>query len=223
MTRTPRLLSIVVLTVVAIVVPVAPAFAPCHIITFEGDPYSVGEGAGSVTIRVSKNGPQGAPTVDYDTDSDSAEAGSDFEATNGTLVIEDEEAEFKVQITNDSADEPNERFMVRLSNPTDGGCPISVGVQEDTATVTIRDNDEQPSPTPATTKKPKPKASTASPSPSPSPTATSPSPGVSASPIAAPADDDAGGLWSGAVAGIVAAALAVGAGAAYWVRRRFLT
>ena len=223
-----RWLGILSGILIVVVLPAVPAFAPCHVISFEGDPYAVGEGAGKVTITVSNGGGQGTPTVDYDTVNGTAKAGSDFVSSSGTVqfVQGDSEATFDIAITNDPTDEPNEEFTVRLMNPSNGGCNPAPFIQEDTATVTIQDNDEKaivqptPTPTPTLTKtsSPKPKPSTVSASPSPS--LTSPSPTTS---TVAAADLDDGGLSGGALAAIVAATVVLGGAAAYWVRRRFLT
>jgi hypothetical protein len=207
--------------------PILSATAACHVITFDGDPYSVGESAGKVTITVSKGGTLASPTVDYETVNGTAKAGSDYENTKGTLEIPEgqSEASFDIPINNDSSDESNEQFTVRLKNPGQGGCFQVPTIDEDTATVTIQDNDEKPiaqptpTPTPTKTSSPKPKPSTASASPS--PTLTSPSPTTSTSPIAAAESGD-GGLSGGALAGIVAATVALGGAGAFWVRRRFL-
>ncbi len=224
-----RWLGILSGILLVVVLPATPAFAPCHVITFDGDPYSAGEGAGKVTITVSNGGGQGTPTVDYDTVNGTAKAGSDYVKSSGTaqFVEGDSDVTFDITITNDSADEPNEEFAVRLKNQSNGGCNPAPFIQEDTATVTIEDNDEKaivqptPTPTPTKTSSPKPKPSTASASPSPTPTSPSPTPTTSKSPIAAVQSGD-GGLSGGALAGIVAATVVLGGGAAFWVRRRFL-
>ena len=202
--------------------PILSATANCHIATFEGDPYSTGEGAGKVTITVSNNGGGGNGTIDYKTVNGSAKAGQDYVAKIGTLAFTEPTGQlsFAVTIIDDKKDEQDETFRVELSNPQ--GCFSTI--QEDSATVTIKDNDEKavaqptPTPTPTKTSSPKPKPSTASASPSPS----SPSPTTSASPIAA-ADSADGGLSGGAIGGIVAATVVLGGAAAFWVRRRFLT
>jgi hypothetical protein len=217
----------------AILITASPASAPCHIITFEGDPYTVAEDEGSVTITVSKNGPVGAPTVDWETDDDTAKAPGDYTADNGTLTLQQSEETFEITIKDDTSDEANERFFVRLSNPTNGGCTSNVTVQEDTAVVTIQDDDEKPVAQPTKTAAPKPPApkptatNTQTPTPTPTPTPTqsateTPTPTQSASPVAQADADDDGGVSPGALAGIVAAVVVAGGGAAYLVRRRFL-
>lgn len=230
-------LALVIATVVA-TFPLAPAGAACHIITFEGDPYTIGEAAGEVTITVSNNGGQGTnQTVDYRTVDGTARAGSDYDARSGTLTFPGPpgDVSFEVPIRNDSADEPAQGFTVELSN-LGGICP-GAGISETSATVTITDNDPAPQPT-QTTAKPKPKPSTPrptaaaartpTPTPTPTPTATrtptptpTPTPTDTGSPVAAPSSDD-GGISGGALAGIVAAVVVLGGAAALLVRRRFL-
>jgi hypothetical protein len=227
--RERLILTILVAGVVA-ALPIIEAGAACHVASFVGDPYEVSEGAGKVTITVSNNGGAGNGSIDYETQDATAKSGQDYNARQGTLEFQAPTGvlSFDVTIMNDTKNEKNETFRVRLSNPQ--GCFSTI--QEDTAIVTIQDNDklitlptatQTPTPTPTPKKTtPKPKPSTASATPSPSPTVTTPSPSVSSSPIAAAADADGGGLSGGAVGGIVAATLVVGTAAAFWVRRRFL-
>ncbi|MFY9587781.1 MAG: Calx-beta domain-containing protein [Actinomycetota bacterium] len=213
-----------------------PAFAPCHVVIFVGDPYGVGEGAGKVTITVSNGagGQLGTFTVDYATASNTAKAGSDFKQTSGTLQLPPGQAEgsFQVPIINDTKHESTEDFMVKLSNGN--GCNGSPIDTSDTASVIIQDNDPKPKPstssTPSTSPRPTSSATptrtptatktaslTASPSPSPTPTPTQTQTAV------AVADESGGGLSGGALAGIVAAVVVLGGAGAFVIRRRFLT
>jgi hypothetical protein len=225
-----------------LLLPIPPAFAPCHSISFSGAPYTVGEGAGKVTITVTNGA--GAQTsdqmVDYETINGAAQAGSDYQAKSGTLTIPtgSSDASFQVTITNDSADEPNEQFTVQLSNVRPASsCAPPPAISDSSTTVTITDNDAAPIPLPSVSHSttPRPQATTPRPTvsstptptptvtrtPSPTPTAT-PTPTDTGSPIAAGATGE-GGLSAGAVAGIIVGALILGGGAAFWVRRRFLT
>ena len=222
--------------IAASVLPASPASAACHNAVFVGDPYTVGEAAGSVTIKVSNQA--GAPpggTVDYRTLNGTARAGQDYMEKSGTLNFPPgvEEVSFTIPITNDPTDEPNETFKVELRNPT--GC-FATGRLDPPATVTITDNDPKPQPAqtsaPPRASSPKPKASTpsatrtptatATPTPTTTPTPTpTPTDTETAQPLAGP-EDTGGGLSGGALAGIVAGALVVGGGAFLWVRRRFL-
>ncbi len=212
--------------IVLAALPATRATAACHVATFEDTPYSAGEAADKVTITVSNNGGAGVGSVDYETKNGTAKAPKDYESRNGTLTFAPgtSELSFDVQIKDDDADEPNETFLVELSNPT--GCFTSI--PDEPAIVTIQDDDKpiaQPSPTPTPpptpTKTPKPKPSTVSASPSPSPSPSSPSPTTSASPIAI-GDTDDGGISGAAVGGIVGAVVVLGGAAAFWVRRKFL-
>jgi len=229
MNLSQRLLAAAGTVFAAVLLVAPPAYAPCHIITFTNDAHSADEDDGTVTITLTNGGGQGTPTVDYETVDDSAKAPADYTAKSGTVqfVFGQSESSFKISIKDDTADEPNERFFVKLSN-ADGACAPPPAIQGDTATVTIRDNDEkpvaQPTPTPTrTTPRPRPSTVSATPSPSPSPTTAtpSPSPTVTASPIAAPAETG-GGLSGGAIAGIAGAVVVLGGAGAFWVRRRFL-
>ena len=228
-----RLILMIVMTGAVAALPILEAGAACHAFTFSESTYTVSEEADKVTLTVARDGTLDDSSVKYNTVNGTAKSRHDFLRTTGTLSYagDDEQQSFDVQIVDNNANEPTEEFTVVLSGG--GGCDINPNFQYDSATVRIQDNDNvitlptqssspTPTPTPTTTKKPKPKPSTASPSPSPSPTATSPSPTASASPIAAATDEHGGGLSSGAIAGIVAATLVAGGGAALWVRRRFL-
>lgn len=214
----------------------APAWAPCHVITFEGEPYSVGEGAGKVTISVSNNGGANTTnqTVDYQTVDGTAKAAGDYGAKSGTVTFTpggSDVQSFDVPITNDAADEASEQFTVQLSNvdpPT--SCVPPPGISEMTATITITDNDPAPQPTqttpepksstpPATPTKTTPATQTPSPTPTPTQTSPSPTPIDTSRPVAAPDEDD-GGLSGGAVGGIVAGAVVLAGAAAFAIRRR---
>lgn len=109
---------------------------------------SVGEGDGSVTIDVVRaGGNNGGASVDYTTQDGSATAGSDFEATSGTLMWAAGESGAKsitVTITEDMDTEAAETFTVELSNSS--GADLGADTQ---ATVTINDNDMAPPPPPS--------------------------------------------------------------------------
>jgi plastocyanin len=106
--------------------------------------YSVGEGAGHVTITATRvGGDNGAVSVGYATSNGTATAGSDYTAANGTLswaANDDNPKTFNVTILNDAADEPNETFTATLSGPGGGA---SLGSPA-TAVVTIVDDDNPP-------------------------------------------------------------------------------
>jgi hypothetical protein len=88
------------------------------------DNATVTEGhAGAVsatfTVRLSVAGSE-AITVNYATADGTATAGSDYQATSGTLTFAPGETEktITVQVNGDRRAEPNETFVVNLSNPT---------------------------------------------------------------------------------------------------------
>jgi hypothetical protein len=127
-------------------------------IQFNSAPYTVNEGAGSVTITVKRIGDtSGSSTVDYrttDTDTFSvncsdkhgnAFARCDFATVVGTASFAAGETTktFLVPIINDGYAEGDETFSVVLSNPT--GATLG---SPSTATVTINDNEgtDQPNP-----------------------------------------------------------------------------
>ncbi len=103
--------------------------------------YSVNETDGTVTITVTRSGlSTGAISVDYATSNGTAQAGSDYTATNGTVPFADGETGSKdrtIPITNDTAVESPETFNVTLSNPVGNVYLNSPG----TAVVTIVDDD----------------------------------------------------------------------------------
>lgn len=102
---------------------------------------NVNEGAGTATFTVNRSGgSDGAVTVDFATANGTATAGSDYTARTGTLNFAAGQTSqtITVNITNDTADEPNETFTVTLSNAT-GGATLGTVV---TSTATILDNDD---------------------------------------------------------------------------------
>jgi outer membrane biosynthesis protein TonB len=228
-------------TLVALAFPIPAAFAACHFIEFSPAAYTVGEAAGKVTLTVTNNGGAQArdQMVDYKTVAGTAKSPMDFTSKSGTITFTvgaPDEVTIDIPIRNDTVDEPAERFQVKLSNVRPpSSCAPPPEITGDTATVTIGDNDRpKPKPPPAqapvSSPSPTPKKTTPSPSPTQSRTPSpSPSPSVSVSPtptttaFAAPGTDSDGGVSGGAVAGIVAGVIVLGGGAAFFVRRRFLT
>jgi hypothetical protein len=87
---------------------------------------SVVEGnSGTVTavFAVTLSPPAGqAVTIDYATGNGSAQAGTDFQAANGTLTFQPGETSksISVTVTGDATYEQNETFTLTLSNPTGG-------------------------------------------------------------------------------------------------------
>ena len=110
-------------------------------LTLASSNFPVGEGGGLVSVRVDRvNGADGAVSVDYATSDGTATAPADYQSASGTLNWADGDGSaksFQVQILDDGESESQERFNVRLTNPTGGA-----GLGRDRATVTVNDNDE---------------------------------------------------------------------------------
>jgi Calx-beta domain-containing protein len=234
--KSSRVILVLAIAAALVTLPSGVAVAACHAFSFDKSSYAIGEAGGSVTLKVSRDGSQLDSSIQYDTVDGAAKAGSDYTAVSGTLSYTGSELEksIVVPIRNDTKDEPNESFGVRLHDPA--GCFGSgYSFPTDPVTVTITDNDPKPqpstsstptrsssprpntsSPTPAATKSTSPSAS---PSPSPTPT-TTPTPTQTA--VAAAGETDRG-LSGGALAGIVAAVVVLGGAGAFVIRRRFLT
>ena len=108
---------------------------------FASPAQSVSEGAGSITISVTRTGGSGGSvSVDYATAPGTASDGSDYVGTSGTLTWAAGDTAPKtitVPIMQDNTVEGNETFTVTLSNVT-GGATIG---PEDTCTVDILDDD----------------------------------------------------------------------------------
>ncbi|KAM5145593.1 sodium/calcium exchanger 2 [Mantella aurantiaca] len=123
-------------------------FQPCN--------YQCLENCGFVTLNVACQGGDGASTfyVDYKTEDGSANAGSDYEYSEGTLIFKPGETqkEIKIGIIDDDIFEEDEHFFVRLMNlrvgdaegmfePDEEGHPKARLVSPLIATVTILDDD----------------------------------------------------------------------------------
>jgi len=242
MNKFVRAATVVSVLGVFLIVAASPAFAPCHIGSFVGAPYRVAEGAGKVTITYSNGaGAQPGGTADYRTEDATAKAPKDYTSTHGTLTwggtasagvsasgVSPANRGFDVPIIQDSLDEPNETFTIRMSHFT--GC-FDAQISEKSATVTIVDDDSTPVPK-KTSPNPTPKTSTPAvtrtPTTTPTPTATrtptlTPSPSSTSTALVTRDTGSGNGLSGGAVAGIVAAVVVIGGAAAFFVRRRFLT
>ncbi|MFL6229159.1 MAG: FG-GAP-like repeat-containing protein [Pyrinomonadaceae bacterium] len=133
---------------------------PPTAVQFGAAAYSTGEGAGSVSLTVTRSGDLSvASTVDYAADTDPgsfpcnatfdvASDRCDYTAVRGTLQFAAGETakSFVVPIVDDSYVESSEHFTVALFNPTGAG----VG-SPSSATVTIADNDAAGQPNPVDT------------------------------------------------------------------------
>jgi hypothetical protein len=104
---------------------------------FSESSYSVTQSAGSITFTVYRGGgASGAVSVAYGTSNGSAEAGSDYSATSGTLQWADGDASaktFVVAISDSSPFTGSKTFNVTLSDPSDG----TILGSPDSAVVTI--------------------------------------------------------------------------------------
>ena len=112
---------------------------PAPEVAFSEASFNVSEGGGVATISVSRSGStSGSVTVDYATADNSATAGLDYVATNGTLTFADGEASqtFDVAILEDGLIEPNESVDLTLSNAN--GANLGTAFS---ALLTITDND----------------------------------------------------------------------------------
>ncbi|XP_030632408.1 sodium/calcium exchanger 2b isoform X1 [Chanos chanos] len=98
----------------------ADDLAVCSHISFESAHGQCMENCGTLTLAVICQGGLGESTfyVDYRTEDGSANAGSDYEYCEGTLVFKPGETrkEIKVGIIDDDIFEEDEHFFVRLSN-----------------------------------------------------------------------------------------------------------
>ncbi|XP_071317495.1 sodium/calcium exchanger 2a isoform X1 [Trachinotus anak] len=127
--------------------------ATCSHICFESAQYQCTENCGSLSLGVILDGGTGQNTfyVDYCTENGSANAGADYEFTEGTLVFKPGEThkEIKVGILDDDIFEEDEHFFVRLQrlrveeggNEGTGTPPKGRLVEPLVATITILDDD----------------------------------------------------------------------------------
>ncbi|XP_043954320.1 solute carrier family 8 member 4b isoform X1 [Gambusia affinis] len=131
-----------------------------HTVRMEFEPslYQCFENCGSLNLTVARHGGDPGVTVkvDYRTEDGTANAGSDYEFAEGTLLFKPGETlkEITVGVIDDDIFEEDEYFYVHLSNPRVVGCP-EIGAapldasaapkavlgENHTATVTIYDDD----------------------------------------------------------------------------------
>ena len=118
-------------------------------VTLSG-PASVDEGDATTVYTVSLSGgtPTADLTVDYSSEDGTAEAGEDYDGVSGTLTFKQTAAgsqTFTVQTTEDTIDESDETFTVKLDDPTGGGGPAaSKHATQHSVTTTITDDDDAP-------------------------------------------------------------------------------
>ncbi|MFN2533378.1 MAG: Calx-beta domain-containing protein [Pyrinomonadaceae bacterium] len=116
---------------------------PGDTVQFSAATYTVSEGAGSITINVTRSGnTSNAASVEYGTFDSSASERNDYTTSLGTLHFAPGETSnsFIVFITDDAYVESNEAFTLMLGNPQG----VNLGSQA-SASVTITDNDLAPS------------------------------------------------------------------------------
>jgi hypothetical protein len=115
---------------------------------FIGTSMGVPESAGTVAVRLQRNGgSSGIVSVQYATSDGTATGATDFTATTGTLTWADGETaakSFPVTLRNDAENESDEKFTVTLSNP--GGGATIEGATAFEVTVT---NDDAVTPPPS--------------------------------------------------------------------------
>jgi subtilisin family serine protease len=105
--------------------------------------FSESEGAGNITIDISRlDDGEGGAVINYSLTDDTALAGRDFIANNGTLVFgpDDFFKTFNITLIDDRVYRGSRVINLTLSNP---GGNSSIGSNA-TATVTITENDPQP-------------------------------------------------------------------------------
>lgn len=115
-------------------------------LSFATDHYAVLENCGTAKLKLVRTGPTGCKaSVRYKTREDTAKAGSDFVAVDGTLVFNEGETEKEIEITvlDDITLEEDEDFYVDLSDPSceDGASCLSGLGDAPIAKVTIFDDD----------------------------------------------------------------------------------
>ncbi|KAM8940373.1 sodium/calcium exchanger 1-like isoform 2-T2 [Pelodytes ibericus] len=119
-------------------------------VEFEHTHYQCFENCGTVSLWVvcRRGEGEGAVQIDYRTEDGSANAGSDYELAEGTLIFQPGEAkkELRLGIIDDDVFEEDEHFYVQLSNPRrargvrEGQGRVRLGTER-RATVTIFDDD----------------------------------------------------------------------------------
>ena len=121
--------------------PPPPPPPPPDLPTLEIDDVEVNEDAGNAVFSVTLMGQSTETvTVDYATSDGTAEAGSDYTPTNGTLAFLPNETgkTIAVRVDDDSAVEGDETFKVTLTRPQ------NATLQDDEGRATITDDDDLP-------------------------------------------------------------------------------
>ncbi len=121
-------------------VTIADDDSPTASIGFSASSYTVDEGAGFVTLNVTRSGGRAfSATVNYQTTDGSAKAGTNYVASSGSVNFAPGETSKNIQIPiiDDANPSPTLQFTVKLTDANNTGF---VGAQS-TATVNIIDND----------------------------------------------------------------------------------
>ncbi|WP_435005624.1 Calx-beta domain-containing protein [Tundrisphaera lichenicola] len=116
-------------------------FEEISLVQFQMANFVVDEAAGTTTITVVRSGGSGGQfSVDYSTSNGTAIAGSDYQATSGTLTFEigQNTASFTIPIIDDTIPEADETVLLTLSNPV-GAAMLG---NPSMAVLTIQDNDQ---------------------------------------------------------------------------------
>lgn len=112
-------------------------------LSFSSSSYSASEAGGSATIQVQRTaGTSGAVGVNFSTSDGSAESGSDYVTSSGTLTWADGDGSaktFQIDLIDDLLQEGTETVNLSLSNATGGA---SLGTTA--ATLSLTDNDVDP-------------------------------------------------------------------------------
>jgi subtilisin family serine protease len=110
-------------------------------IIFTNQYYDVDEGAGSITINVTRFGdPSGPATVDYSTSDNTARQRTDYTPASGTLSFAPGETNqmFTVLLTDNAFVDGSRTVNLHLSNPTGGVLGLAIDTN---SLLTIKDND----------------------------------------------------------------------------------
>ena len=124
--------------------PAPPPAAPAGDLQFDAATYSVGEGATSVAITVTRTGgSRGAVSVNLAASDATATGGEDYGTVNVVVSFGDGDTTAKstaLTVLDDADDEPDETVNLTLSAPTGGGALGAVT----SAVLTIVDDDVGP-------------------------------------------------------------------------------